>query len=175
VRLYSGSPCVEGRDLAVSEIHGATQRIFSLFFASMLFLRRSVGFDGESEVHSLAALSLGGNDGYVRTIGALHKWRGGHLRDALAEGRRGMDLAPANPWVISNVALLHSLSGRDVEALQYAGLAVELAYPKDSHLLALIHSDAALVQGATQRQVSSPSRLSTWPIRNTHAPRRSSN
>ena len=101
----------------------------------------------ESEVHSLAALSLGGNDGFVRTIRAIHQRRGGYLRDALAEVHKAMDLAPANPWVISTVASLHSLSGRDAEALKYADLAVELAYPKDSPILANVYSDAALRAG----------------------------
>ena len=104
----------------------------ALAHASLSSVNEYRGNRLEAEAHSLAALSLGGNDSYVRNIRAIHQWRGGHLGDARTEYHRAIDLAPASPWVLSNVAQHYSLSGRDAEALKYADLAVELGYPKES-------------------------------------------
>ena len=114
----------------------------------------------------MAALSLGGNDSYVRSIRAIHQWRGGHLGDALTESHRAVDLAPANPWVISNIASHYSLSGRDAEALKYADLAVELATPRKTRRSCGCTPRRPCVQGATRRPPSSRSRRSMCPIQN---------
>jgi len=98
----------------------------------------------EGEVHSAASLSLGGNDGDVRTYRALHLARVGKWRDSLAEARKAVELAPANPWVVAQLASRYSNSGRDAEALKYAVLAVELGYPRETTPLPFIYANAAL-------------------------------
>ena len=101
----------------------------------------------QGQAHSSAALTFGGTDAYVLSIRASHFYRSGHLRDASTESRKAMELAPASPLINAFLANAYSLSGRDAEALKYADLAVELAYPKDNEPLASIYSDAALRAG----------------------------
>jgi len=101
----------------------------------------------EGEAHNVASLALGSNDALVHITSAAHQARGGHLRDALAEGRRAVELAPADSLCMAILAFMYSLSGSDAEGLKYADLAVELAYPKDKESLASVYSDAALRAG----------------------------
>jgi adenylate cyclase len=123
-------------DLNIADAHSVLSGVYHL---------RGNGLEGEA--HSLAALSLGGNDGYIHLVRALNQLRVGHIRDSIAEGRKAIELAPANPFIIANIALLYSLSGRNTQALKYADVAVDLAYPKDSEPLATVYSDAALSAG----------------------------
>jgi TolB-like protein/Flp pilus assembly protein TadD len=101
----------------------------------------------EAEVASLASLALGGKDALVAGFRAYHLMRVGRLRDALTWGRSAAELAPTNPLVLANLASFYSQTGRDVEALRNADLAIELGYPKDSAGLAPVYSDAALRAG----------------------------
>jgi TolB-like protein len=101
----------------------------------------------EGEAHNLAALTLGSIDAPVHTASTGHQARGGHLRDALAEGRRTIELAPADSLGVGVLAAIYSMSGREAAALKYADLAAELAYPKDSEPLVSVYSDAALRAG----------------------------
>ena len=98
----------------------------------------------EAQTHSAASLSLGGNDGDVHTSRALFLARVGKRADALAETRKAMELAPANPSVIAQLASRYSANGRDAEALKYASLAIDLGYPRDTTPLPAVHLNAAL-------------------------------
>ena len=98
----------------------------------------------EAETHSAASLSLGGNDGDIHFYRGLFLGRVGKRADALAETRKAMELAPANPFVIAKLAGRYSDNGRDAEALKYAGLAIDLGYPRDTTPLPGVRRNAAL-------------------------------
>ena len=101
----------------------------------------------EAEVHAAASIALGGNDGYVHGYRGIQLGRVGRFRDALAEGRKGFELAPADPWVVANLAGRYSNAGSYAEAWKYADLAVQLGHPKDGTPLPALYAEAALREG----------------------------
>jgi TolB-like protein/Flp pilus assembly protein TadD len=101
----------------------------------------------EAEVASAASLPLGGNDALVPGFRAFHMMRVGHAREGLDWARKAVELAPANPLVLANLACFYTQLGRDADALKYAAMAVELGFPKDSPQLVPTYADAALRAG----------------------------
>jgi TolB-like protein len=101
----------------------------------------------EADEHCRQAVVNGKNDPDITNAYASFLWTTGRLREATAEARAALNLAPANVGNVSWLATILQSAGNQVEALKYAQRGVEMGLPKSALGLAATFAAEARAQG----------------------------
>jgi adenylate cyclase len=102
----------------------------------------------KAEASFQAALSMDSNDPQIRFLYVQFVLSPtGRLHQALSEAGEAYRLAPADLNAVLGLSIANSLSGRDVDAVKFADLAVQLGVPPSIVPLPEIYSHAAARSG----------------------------
>jgi adenylate cyclase len=97
----------------------------------------------QAEQHYRRSFALGTDAQVLLTHGFTVSVSAGHVRQGCRTLERALDLAPGNPAVAMQAAVLQSFQGHDEEALRLAALAETLGWPAHGVPLPIVRSQAA--------------------------------
>lgn len=101
-----------------------------------------------AESHFRTSMSLDPSDAAARSVHAtMLLEQVGHVGQALQQLRDAYRTVPDDPRMLINLALAHSVAGRDQEALRYAALASAFGFPETVLPMPVVYVHAATRSG----------------------------